>query len=250
MPEGFLSEHLVRGVERGTIVRLARPQGDFVLPDPPPQQILFLTAGSGVTPVIAMLRTLGRRGSMPDITMIHSSHTERDALFREELLALSERHPNFRLLERFSSQSGRLRMNDLDDLCPDWRERQTWACGPEAMLDDAERRWKSAGLRQQLHVERFAPVLDAAGGAGGHVTFATSGKEVDIDGATTLLEAGEQLGIEMPFGCRMGVCHTCVVPLVSGRVRDLRNGREYTDGTDSAVQTCCTAPAGDCVLEV
>ena len=250
MPEGFLSEHLVRGVERGTIVRLARPQGDFVLPDPPPPHILFLTAGSGVTPVIAMLRTLGRRGSMPDITMIHSSHTERDALFREELLALSERHPNFRLLERFSSQSGRLRMNDLDDLCPDWRERQTWACGPEAMLDDAERRWKSAGLRQRLHVERFAPVLDAAGGAGGHVTFASSGKEVDIDGATTLLEAGEQLGIEMPFGCRMGVCHTCVVPLVSGRVRDLRNGREYTDGTDSAVQTCCTAPAGDCVLEV
>src|SRR6201999_359121 len=60
MPEGFLSSHLVSGVEAGTIVRLAAPQGNFVMPDPAPASVLFLTAGSGITPVMSMLRTLAR----------------------------------------------------------------------------------------------------------------------------------------------------------------------------------------------
>ena len=81
------------------------------------------------------------------------------------------------------------------------------------------------------------------------MTFATSSKEADIDGATTLLEAGEKAGINMPFGCRMGICHTCTVRMVSGSVRDLRNGEE-TSGENTNIQTCVTAAAGDCVLEV
>src|SRR4051812_972411 len=75
MPEGFLSSHLVRGLDPGTIVRLALPQGDFVLPDPPPPKILFWTGGSGITPVMSMLRTLDRRGTMPDVVHVHSAPT-------------------------------------------------------------------------------------------------------------------------------------------------------------------------------
>jgi ferredoxin len=80
------------------------------------------------------------------------------------------------------------------------------------------------------------------------VVFANSGKETITDGATTLLEAGEAAGISMPFGCRMGICHTCVLPLKKGVVKDLRNGAEYE--ANQGVQTCVTAAAGDCVLEV
>src|ERR1700742_423661 len=76
MPEGFLSSHLVSGVEAGTIVRLAAPQGNFVLPDPAPPSILFLTAGSGITPVMSMLRTLVRRDQVEDIEHLHSAPTE------------------------------------------------------------------------------------------------------------------------------------------------------------------------------
>ena len=90
MPEGFLSEHLVRGLEPGTIVRLALPQGEFVLPDPPPAKILFWTGGSGITPVMSMLRTLDRRGTMPDVVHIHSAPTMEAAIFREERLALAD----------------------------------------------------------------------------------------------------------------------------------------------------------------
>ena len=78
MPEGFLSGHLVNGLAAGTIVRLAAPQGNFVLPDPPPAKTLFLTAGSGITPVMSMLRTLDARGTMGDVVLVHSAPTERD----------------------------------------------------------------------------------------------------------------------------------------------------------------------------
>ena len=76
-PEGFLSTHLVNGVTPGTVVRLAAPKGDFALPDPPPTKLLFVTAGSGITPVMAMLRSLRRRGERPDVVHIHSAPTTR-----------------------------------------------------------------------------------------------------------------------------------------------------------------------------
>src|ERR1700753_1464147 len=88
MPEGFLSTHLVAGVEPGTIVRLAAPQGNFVLPDPAPASILFITAGSGITPVMSMLRTLVRRNQIADITHVHSVPTAADVMFAAELAAL------------------------------------------------------------------------------------------------------------------------------------------------------------------
>src|SRR3954470_20712101 len=108
MPEGFISSHLVNGLEPGTIVRLALPEGDFVLPDPPPEKLLFLVAGSGVTPVMAMLRTLDRRGSMPDVVLHYSSPTEDRMIFRDELVGLSERHEDLSLHQRHTDEEGPL----------------------------------------------------------------------------------------------------------------------------------------------
>jgi ferredoxin-NADP reductase len=247
MPEGFLSEHLVRGLEPGTIVRLALPQGDFVLPDTPPPKVLFWTGGSGITPVMSMLRTLDRRGTMPDVVHIHSSPTRDEAIFRDERLALADAHPTLRIVENFDDEHGRLDTRKLATACPDWKERQTWVCGPAPMLEAAERHWEAARLGKALHLERFSAKLTTSA-EGGHVTFAVSGKEADLDGATTILEAGEAAGITMPFGCRMGICHTCVIPLKKGMVKDLRNGAEYQE--NQGVQTCVTAAAGDCVLEI
>jgi ferredoxin-NADP reductase len=247
MPEGFLSGHLVRGLTPGTIVRLALPQGEFVLPDPPPVSILFWTGGSGITPVMSMLRTLDRRGTMPDVLHVHSAPTRTSAIFRRERLDMAQRHPGLRLIENFDDEDGMLDVDRLEKVCPDWKKRETWVCGPAPMLAAAEARWEEARLSKKLHVERFSAVLTTSA-EGGHVTFAASGKEADIDGATTLLEAGEAAGIQMPFGCRMGICHTCIVPLKKGVVKDLRNGTEYQQ--NAGVQTCITAAAGDCVIDI
>ncbi|BBX95184.1 ferredoxin reductase [Mycobacterium lacus] len=248
MPEGFLSTHLVAGVEPGTIVRLAAPQGNFVLPDPAPPSILFLTAGSGITPVMSMLRTLARRDQITDIAHLHSAPTESDMMFGPELRALAADRSGYRLRVRETRTEGRLDLARLDQELPDWRDRQTWACGPEGMLNQAEKVWSSAGIGDRLHLERFAVSRAAPAGAGGTVTFARSGKTVAADAATSVMDAGEGAGVQMPFGCRMGICQSCVVDLVEGHVRDLRTGAEHDPG--SRIQTCVSAASGDCVVDI
>jgi ferredoxin-NADP reductase len=248
MPEGFLSTHLVGGVAPGTIVRLAAPQGNFVMPDPAPASVLFITGGSGITPVMSMLRTLARRDQITDVVHLHSAPTESDVLFGAELAELERAHDDYSVRLRSTRSEGRLDLSRLDDVVPDWHERQAWACGPEGMLDAAERVWSAAGISERLHLERFAVRKAAVHGQGGTVQFARSGKTVTVDAATPLMDAGEQAGIRMPFGCRMGICQSCVVGLLDGHVRDLRTGAEKEPG--SRVQTCISAASGDCVLDV
>lgn len=254
MPEGLMSAHLVKGLEPGTIVRLALPEGDFVLPDPPPEKLLFLVGGSGVTPVMAMLRTLDRRAqknnrAMPDVVLHYSSPTEERMIFKREIDELEDRHEQLAVHRLYTDTDGMLELADLDELCPDWRERETYACGPGPMLDAITEHFETTGLEDQLHLERFSLELGGDGGEGGTITFRNSGKTVETDGATTVLEAGEEAGIGMPFGCRMGICHTCTLTLVSGKVRDLRNGDEFGQPNEP-VQTCITAAVGDCTLDI
>ena len=123
-----------------------------------------------------------------------------------------------------------MRPPDLDALCPDWREREAFVSGPGR---DARRDLTSTGsaraTRSLLHMERFQPVIggDPGDGGGGTIRFLTSGIEAECDGGTPILVAGEDAGATLPFGCRMGICHTCVGRLCSGKVRDLRTGEVH-----------------------
>jgi ferredoxin len=181
--------------------------------------------------------------------MHYSSPTEERMIFRQELDDLQERHEGLTLHRLHTDVDGMLDLADLDELCPDWRERETWACGPGPMLDAITEHWKGADLEDRLHLERFSLELGGDGGEGGTITFRNSGRTQEVDGATTILEAGEQAGIGMPYGCRMGICHTCTLTLVSGTIRDLRNGDEYGNPNEQ-VQTCVTTPVGDCTLDI
>ena len=237
MPEGKLSAHLVNGLEPGTIVRLALPEGDFVLPEPPPAKMLFLVGGSGVTPVMAMLRTMDRRAqkddrAFPDVVMHYSSPTPERMIFRDELDRLEREHASLTVRRLHTDTEGMLQLADLDDICPDWRERETWACGPGPMLDAITEHFEEAGLEDRLHLERFSLQLGGEGGEGGTITFRNSGKSVEADGATTVLEAGEEAGVGMPYGCRMGICHTCTLTLVSGRSATCATARSSTSPTN------------------
>jgi ferredoxin-NADP reductase len=247
-PEGFLSTHLVNGVKPGTVVRLAAPKGDFALPDPPPPKVLFVSAGSGITPLMAMLRSLEARGHSPDIVHIHSAPSAEAVIFRDELRELEKKQSGYRLHLQLTHTDGHLDFDGLGALVPDWQDRSTWACGPTAMLDAVERVWGEAGLRDVLHMERFTIARTDKGGEGGTVIFSISDKRIEIDGATSLLEAGEKVGIQMPFGCRMGICQTCVLPLESGHVRDFRSGEEHGEG--DRINTCISTASGDCTIKV
>lgn len=247
-PEGFLSTHLVNGVKPGTVIRLAAPRGEFALPDPPPPKILFVSAGSGITPLMAMLRSLTARGQTPDLVHLHSAPSSDAVIFLAELRELEAAQAGYRLHLQLTQQDGKLDFAHLDELVPDWRQRPTWACGPAAMLDAVQGVFESTGRSDELHTERFTIARTDKGGEGGTVTFAISDKTIEVDGATSLLEAGEKVGIQMPFGCRMGICQTCVLPLEAGHVRDFRSGDEH--GAGDRINTCVSTASGDCTLKI
>ena len=112
------------------------------------------------------------------------------------------------------------------------------------MLDALTEHWEHAGLRSKLRMERFQPVIDAhAAGAGGPIHFVKSRARTASDGTVPILVAGERAGLDLAYGCRMGICRTCVGRLASGRVRDLRTGK-VSGQTGEIVRTCINAPEG------
>jgi ferredoxin-NADP reductase/ferredoxin len=243
---GRVSPFLLRRLRPGTIVRLGGVEGTFVLPDPVPARLLFISAGSGITPIMSMLRSLDR-GSWPgDAIHVHGSRTREGVIFGRELRELAERRPGYRLHEQISSERGRLRAEELERLCPDWAERETFMCGPAGLLEVMREHWERAGVAGRLHVEHFQPggLLDAGEcGIGGTITFCRSGLEGASDGSEPILIAGERAGAELPHGCRMGICHTCAGRLRSGQVRDLRTGRVHGQPGET-IRTCISAPEG------
>jgi ferredoxin-NADP reductase len=246
--DGVVSNYLVRQATAGTLVHLDQACGDFTMPAAQPAKVLFVTAGSGITPVMGMLRSHSRE--LADVVIVHSAPTADDVIFGDELRDLAATG-SVRLLEQHTATSSRITAADLDELVPDWAERQTWACGPAALLDDIEAYWDRHGKAGLLHTERFtAPAV--GGGDGGPVSFTRNGSTVETGSGTTLLEAGEDAGVLMPSGCRMGVCFGCVVPLRNGAVRDVRNG-DVTIGAPDAgvlVQTCISTAAGSCEIDI
>jgi ferredoxin-NADP reductase len=245
---GIVSNHLVRRASAGTVVQLDQATGDFTLGADQPPKILFVTAGSGITPVMGMLRNMV--GAESDVVVVHSAPTADDVIFGGELRMMAKQG-RIRLVERHTDVDGMLDVADLGRLVDDVAERQTWACGPAGMLDALQSRWDGDGIADQLHVERFRPTVIAAG-AGGTVTFTKSAATVDAGGSQTLLDAGEAAGVLMPSGCRMGICFGCVVPMRQGAVRDLRSG-DLTiaiPGDDVAIQTCVSAAAGACDIDL
>ena len=251
IPDGTVSNHLVHRTRPGTVVQLDQATGDFVLPAQRPARALFVTAGSGITPVMGILRNWAddTEHGDPDVVLVHSAPTADDVIFGAELRALA-RSGRIRLVERHTETDGLLDAAALAQLVPDLAERATWACGPVGMLETLEAHWAAEGIADRLYTERFRPRVLVAG-EGGTVTFTRAGRSLEADGATPILDAAEDAGLLMPSGCRMGICYGCVLPLREGAVRDLRNGEITTaaPGDGVLVQTCISAAAGACDID-
>ncbi len=129
-------------------------------------------------------------------------------------------------------------------LCPDWRERETFVSGPGELLDALEAHWEAHGDPDRFHLERFQPKLMEAEGDGGTIVFLKSDCEVEADGTKPILVVGEEAGLELPYGCREGICHTCVGTLRSGRSARPAQREGLTAATARPSAPASTRPRG------
>jgi stearoyl-CoA 9-desaturase NADPH oxidoreductase len=250
--EGLMSPWFTRKAEPGQLVYLGDVEGEFRLPDPLPERSLFISAGSGITPIWSMLRELERRGALDDTFHVHSAREPDLAIFGDYLRRMAGEYDGYTFHEQLTGATRRLVPEDLDDLCPDWRERDAFLSGPRDMIDTFERHWDAEGIGEKLRTERFQPIIgtgDAEVGSGGTVRFRITDFEATCDAGVSILVGGEEAGGNLPYGCRMGICHTCIGKLQSGQVRDLRTGEVHGEQGET-VRTCVNAPEGDIEIDL
>lgn len=240
--EGVVSQYLFRHARVGLVVGLEGSGGNFVLPAVRPGRVLFVSGGSGITPVLSMLRTMRAEGSDREITFIHYARTPEEACYRAELDAM----PGVQVLHGYSRSpeagdlTGYFGPQHLASVLPD--PEAVYVCGPPALVDAVR------GVFPEALFESFVPPVFAvpAEASGGTVVFAESGVDVTDDGRS-LLEQAESAGLTPESGCRMGICHTCTRRKTSGAVKNLITGAVST-ADEEDVQICVSAPIGDVEL--
>ena len=250
-PQGLVSRHLHKHAEPGMVLGLSQPDGEFTLPAQRPPRLLLISGGSGITPVLSMLRTLVDERHPGEIVFLHYANTAEDMLYRAELDALARRHPRMRVVsacthaEQGGDLHGFFSRAHLDEAVPWWAEATTYLCGPTPLMDSVREVFTADGLSEQLHTEEFVPPpleIDTAN-ATGTVRFAHSGQETANSGKP-LLEQAEDAGLRPEHGCRMGICFSCTQVKTTGCTRDARSGERDTDD-NTEIQLCISVPEGD-----
>ncbi|BCM76840.1 FAD-binding oxidoreductase [Aeromonas caviae] len=220
---GLVSHHLHQSLQVGDEIRVDGPFGDFHLTALPCERPLLLSAGSGITPMWAMLRDELARRPEADIRFIHSARSPEDVIFADELAALAEAHAGVRhalILEEAPSEHpwvGRLTPEMLRELAPDLLSRHVYLCGPAPYMAAVSEMLAGLGLPAgQLHQESFGlPAVTSSavpvdtGSDHFWLTLKKSGKKVKILPGQTLLAALEGAGETMMAACRAGVCGAC-----------------------------------------
>jgi len=250
-PGGAVSGHLLRSARPGAIVHLAQAQGTFMLPQPRPERIVLISGGSGVTPVLSMLRTLIDEKHDGQIRWLHFARTEADWLYRAEVQALAARHPDLRIAYRVTRgpAARRLDAQGLTSLVGDADDALAAVCGPPSLIEAVPEAWTQlGGDAERVLSETFTPPRARVSGdaATGTLHFLRSDRRAEI-AAGTLLEQAEAAGLTPDFGCRMGICHTCTCRKAAGAVRNVLTG-EVSDEENEDIQLCVSVPAGDVAL--
>jgi stearoyl-CoA 9-desaturase NADPH oxidoreductase len=242
-PDGLVSRFLRSELRPGTILHLGEAQGEFMLPQARPERLVLISGGSGITPVMSMLRTLCDEGHDGEITFLHYARTARDWLYRAEVAALAARHPNLHVEYIATREGGK----HIDRAAMSRRSDANAAvCGPPALIEAVQGVWPA----DRVIAETFTPpTLELSGAAArGTIRFLRSGHTAEI-ASGTLLEQAEAAGLAPDFGCRMGICHTCTCRKSAGAVQNIRTG-EISDEEDEDIQLCISVPAGDVALEI
>lgn len=254
-PDGLVSQYLHRHAEPGLVLGLSQADGTFTLPVERPDRILLISGGSGITPVLSMLRTLCAEGYPGEVVFLHYAYTANDVPHATELAELAAAHPNVRIIRAYTDAKdgdlhGFFDRSHLSAVAPWYASAQTYLCGPGGLMRSVRELYAADDLGARLHTEEFAPAPVAvdAEDATGTVTFARSDKAADNSGQT-LLEQAEAAGLNPEHGCRMGICFSCTQTKTSGCVRNVRTGDTSAE-QDEEIQLCISVPVGDVTLDL
>lgn len=282
---GTASNWVHDNVVPGSKVSALAPLGAFTLSHRPTGKLLFLSAGSGITPLMSMLRTLYDLGSDADVVFLHSARTPSDIVFRSELAAIETLMPNLRVVhiceadypsERWGGMRGRISATMLQTVVPDLLERTTYNCGPAPYMDAVRRLLDELGYDMAgYHEESFTfddpakpgampppegvtydqiavapPPAAQDTGTTYTVEFAKSGRRVTCRPDQSVLDAALAAGVRLASSCSQGMCGTCKLPKLSGEVEMNHNGgirpREIAAGK---ILACCSTPLTDLTLD-
>ncbi|MBU8977138.1 ferredoxin reductase [Lysobacter sp. MMG2] len=252
---GKLSVHLFERAGVGDVLRVGPAFGEMTWPQANEAGWLFLAAGSGITPLMSLVREHARRGMPAPLTLLYWARTRDELCFADELLALADAHPDFAvhcILTRESdtdgAPTGRLDVAQLASLVPDAEQRHVYACGPRGFVETA--RAVTGTQARSFHAEAFTPPqvsLEDTGEA--LITLKRSGRTLTVPRGQPLLTALEAQGLKPASGCRMGICNTCACGKSAGVTRDLNTGKVGTEPV-SALRLCINAAAGDLELDL
>lgn len=262
---GVLSPWLHEHLRPGDRIRARGPYGDFTLGQAP--AYLFLTAGSGITPAMSMTRALADAGSDADVAFVHSARTPADIIFRRELAALPETGLGVRVTvvceddrpaDRWDGPKGRVTADLLRWAVPDVAEREVFLCGPPGYLAATHALLAELGVPpERVHQETFtigtADELSTdavAAPTGVRIELRRTGTTVTCPGDSTVLDAVLGAGVLLRSSCRQGLCGTCKLTLVDGRV-DMRHqgGIRPREIERGLFLPCCSRPLTDLVVD-
>ncbi|HEX7479447.1 MAG TPA: ferredoxin reductase [Polyangiales bacterium] len=258
-PGGRVSNWALRDARVGDVVELSAAQGQFVWRGPASTDLLFVSGGSGLTPIRSLVQQLLHDGHAGQLTCLHYARGE--VLFHSELDALGRAFRNFRFVPRLragltapAAAAARFSLDELSAVHPAWQQSEVFVCGPSSLEHSVRDAWATAAPATQLHSEHFRQVASglAASGADAaaryQLVFEKSRAAISGHGAASLLEQAEAAGLRPAYGCRMGICHTCKCRKRSGVVRNLITG-QVSDAAEGSIQLCVNAPLSDLTLD-
>lgn len=240
-----VSRFLAEEAGPGTLLHLSQAEGDFTLPHRMPERILLVSGGSGITPVMSMLRSLQRRTHRGRVTFLHFARSPEHLIYRDELAEIARTGYGVDLHVLHPSQGDPyLSPAFLERLVPGYRDVPAWACGPASLIEAVQAAYDGT---ESLCVEYFKPPKPVGTG-GGELTFARSGRTVANSGGL-LLDQAEAAGLRPESGCRMGICFSCTARKTEGTVRNVLTGAT-SSAPDEDIRICVSTAEGDCSIQI
>ena len=264
---GRISNWLHDTLAAGSAVKANGPLGHFIRPNA--KKYLFLSGGSGITPVMSMVRELVDTCAPADIVFVHAARSPKDLIFRDELACLATRAKGLRLQflpetvlgeSRWPGLTGRISASYMQLAVPDLAERVVMCCGPAPFMAAARAITAELGLPPSNYIEESfdaaviddadTPVVEEIATRTFQVSFAKQGRQIEVSGEQTVLSCAKKAGVKLPSSCSNGVCGTCKSKLVSGTVDMNHNGGIRQREIDASLfLPCCSKPLSDLVID-